>query len=72
MKKSHNKGRWRLVLTVVLLPLIIPFWIFGWVLYFMGSQKTWLKTAQKRQLIQQEIMMEEKDEQEPVQPQILA
>lgn len=72
MKKSHNKGIWRRLVTVVLLPLIIPFLIFGWVLYFMGSQRKWPKSAQKRQLVQQEIIIEEKGKQESVQPQILA
>lgn len=72
MKKSHNKGIWRRVITVSLLPLIIFFLTFGWFLYFMGSQKEWSKTAQKRQIVHQEIIGEEKGKQEPVQPQILA
>jgi len=40
MKKSgNNKPKWRIIRTIVLLPVISLIWMIGWTLYCVGDQR---------------------------------
>jgi hypothetical protein len=40
MKKSgNNKSKWRIIRTIVLLPVISLIWMIGWTLYCVGDQR---------------------------------
>jgi hypothetical protein len=40
MKKSgNNKSKWRIIRTIVLLPVISLIWMIGWTLYRVGDQR---------------------------------
>ena len=72
MKKSNNKGLMRRILSVVMLPLFILFWMTGWILFWIDSQKTVPINTQKKQIILQKTTLTTKPEQETIRPQILA
>lgn len=71
MKNSYNNGLRRRVLSVIILPIITPLWIMGWILSYVGSQKTFPIDISKEQLIIQKITLKDKREQETVQQEIL-
>ncbi|MCJ7613705.1 hypothetical protein MUO71_02925 [Candidatus Bathyarchaeota archaeon] len=72
MKKSDSKSLRFQIISIVTLPLIIIFWMMGWILYCIGSQKTSPITTRKGQLILQKIAQQENFEREIIEPQILA
>ncbi|TET27970.1 MAG: hypothetical protein E3J73_01635 [Candidatus Bathyarchaeum sp.] len=72
MKNSYNKGLRRRLISVVILPIISLFWMIGWILSYVGSQKTLQIDISKQQLIFQKIILKDKSEQEAVQQEILA
>ena len=72
MKLSYNNNLRRRLFSVVILPIITPFWIIGWILSCVGSQKTLPRDISREQLIFQKIRLKEKSKQEAVQHQILA
>ncbi len=72
MKKSNNKGLMRRIISVVMLPLFILFWMTGWILFWIDSQKTVPINTQKNQIILQKTTLTAKPELEPIRPQILA
>lgn len=72
MKNSHNKGLRRQIISVVLLPFIILFWMAGWILYFIGAQKTLPISTRKEQVTLQKTTQKGNVEQEIIEPQILA
>jgi len=67
MKNSYNKGLRRRLISVVILPIISLFWMIGWILSYVGSQKTLQIDISKQQLIFQKIILKDKSEQEAVQ-----
>ena len=71
MKNSYNNGLRRRVISVIILPIITPLWIMGWILSYVGSQKTFPIDISKEQLIFQKITLKDKCEQETVQQEIL-
>ena len=72
MKKSNNKGLMRRIISVVMLPLFILFWMTGWILFWIDSQKTVPINTQKKQIILQKTTITAKLEQETIRLQILA
>jgi hypothetical protein len=36
---SNNKPVWRIVRTIVLLPVISLIWMIGWTLFYLGDQR---------------------------------
>ena len=72
MKNSYNKGLGRRLISVVILPIITLVWMIGWILYYVGSQKTLQIDISEQQLIFQKIILKDKSEQEAVQQEILA
>ena len=72
MKNSYNKGLRRRLISVVILPIISLFWMIGWILSYVGSQKTLQIDISEQQLIFQKIILKDKSEQEAVQQEILA
>ncbi|MCJ7647975.1 MAG: hypothetical protein MUP85_05135 [Candidatus Lokiarchaeota archaeon] len=71
MKNSYNNGLRRRVISVIILPIITPLWIMGWILSYVGSQKTFPIDISNEQLIIQKITLKDKCEQETVQQEIL-
>ena len=71
MKKSESKSRNYLIISVVTLPFAIIFWMIGWILYCIGSQKLPI-TKRKEQVSLQKKPQQENFEQELAEPQILA
>jgi len=72
MKESNNKGLMRRIISVVMLPLFILFWMTGWILFWIDSQKTVPINTQKNQIILQKTTLTAKSELEHIRPQILA
>lgn len=72
MKKLNNKGLMRRIISVVMLPLFTLFWMTGWILFWIDSQKTVPIKTQKKQIILQETTLTAKPEQKTIRPQILA
>ena len=62
MKKSNNKGLMRRIISVVMLPLFILFWMTGWILFWIDSQKTVPINTQKNQITLQKTTLTAKPE----------
>ena len=69
--KSPNKCVRGQVISVFMLPIIILFWMTGWILLWISSQKTLPTTVQRNQKIIKTTTTKEKFEQEFNEPQIL-
>ena len=71
MKNSINRCQRNKLISVIVLPFIIPFWIIGWILYCVGSRIRLQKFTGKNQVLLQ-TKQKRNTKQEINRPQILS
>ena len=64
MKNSINRCQRNKLISVVVLPFIIPFWIIGWILYCIGSRIRLQTCTGKNQVLVQKTKQKRNTEQE--------
>ncbi len=64
MKNSINRCQRNKIISVVVLPFIIPFWIIGWILYCIGSKIRLQTCTGKNQVLVQKTKQKRITEQE--------
>jgi hypothetical protein len=64
MKNSINRCQRNKLISVVVLPFIIPFWIIGWILYCIGSRIRLQTCTGKNQVLFQKTKQKRNTEQE--------
>jgi len=64
MKNSINRCQRNKIISVVVLPFIIPFWIIGWILYCIGSKIRLQTCTGKNQVVVQKTKQKRITEQE--------
>ena len=64
MKNSINRCQRNKIISVVVLPFIIPFWIIGWILYCIGSKIRLQTCTGKNQVLVQKTKQKRSTEQE--------
>ena len=64
MKNSINRSQRNKLISVVVLPFIIPFWIIGWILYCIGSRIRLQTCTGKNQVLVQKTKQKRITEQE--------
>jgi hypothetical protein len=64
MKNSINRCQRNKLISVVVLPFIIPFWIIGWILYCIGSRIRLQTCTGKNQVLVQKTKQKRSTEQE--------
>ena len=64
MKNSINRCQRNKIISVVVLPFIIPFWIIGWILFCIGSKIRLQTCTGKNQVLVQKTKQKRITEQE--------
>jgi hypothetical protein len=72
MKNSINRCQRNKLISVVVLPFIIPFWIIGWILYCIGSRIRLQTSTGKNQVLLQKTKHKRNAKQEISEPQMLS
>jgi len=72
MKIQNNSKSKHRLFSIIILPIITLFWMIGWILSWVGSQKILSSAISKEELTIKKIKLNEKNEPEKIQPQILA